>query len=142
MARVLYVDDEDAIRRAVELWLGRRGHDVQTAADVTMARSHLDAGHFDAVFIDLWIGRESGLELYHWLREVDPDTGGRVAFVTGDPFDETLARLDSGQPVFTKPFELRQLEAQAIAWGAARDEVPHQASPHTRTGRDDADVRS
>ena len=135
MARVLYVDDEDAIRRAVELWLGRRGHDVQTAADVATARTRLEAGRFDAVFVDLWIGQESGLELYQWLREVDPDTARRVAFVTGDPFDRSLANVGTLQPVFTKPFELRQLEAQAIAWGGRGDAVPGQTSAHGDGGK-------
>lgn len=140
MARVLYVDDEDAIRRAVELWLVRRGHAVETAADVPTARSLLQAGPFDAVFIDLWIGEESGLELYRWILDVDPATGAHVAFVTGDPFDRALASLDPVRPVLTKPFELRDLEAQALAWSTG-DEPPGGQAQHRR-GDKDADVRT
>ena len=141
MARILYVDDEDAIRRAVELWLTRRGHTVQTAADVSSAQSRLQGGRFDAVFIDLWLGKESGLELYDWIRTVDPATGAHVAFVTGDPFDRSLARLDRVRPVFTKPFELGELEAQAISWSVGAEVSPGSLRP-LRPGPGDADVRS
>lgn len=134
MARVLYVDDESAIRRAVAGWLGRRGHDVETAADLTTARSHLEAAGFDVVFIDLWIGEESGLELYKWLRDVDPATAARVAFVTGDPFDHSLADLGTPQPVFTKPFELRKLEEHALLCARRGDAGHGDASAHGDEG--------
>src|SRR5438270_10642 len=57
MATVLYVDDEDAIRRAVVTWLTRRGHVVHEAAGVASARQVLESQTVDGAFVDLWLGR-------------------------------------------------------------------------------------
>lgn len=120
MATVLYVDDEDAIRRAVQLWLVRRGHVVHAAHDTDGAREVLATQELDGVFIDLWLGSASGLDLLPWIDELDPSLARRVAFVTGDPFDPALRNGSVQRRVFTKPFELRDLEQQAITWAQER----------------------
>jgi DNA-binding NtrC family response regulator len=120
----LYVDDEQAIRRAVRTWLERRGHAVYTAGDTAEARSLLTQHRVDGVFIDVWLGAESGLALHEWISEAMPALQSRVAFVTGDldasEGDENAVRA-IGQPVLAKPFDLPQLERLAETWakGAA-----------------------
>ena len=127
MATVLYVDDEDAIRRAVVTWLTRKGHVVHVASTVAAARSLLETQPIDGAFIDLWLGDESGLELQDWIDEHRPDFASNIVFVTGDLVTDdssshVLSRL--GRPVLGKPFDLQQLEVWAERWGAAAAASP------------------
>ncbi|HEY7234926.1 MAG TPA: response regulator [Gemmatimonadaceae bacterium] len=119
MATVLYVDDEPAIRRAVVQWLSRRGHMVYAVGSLADAREVLVAQPVDGVFVDLWLGKESGCELQSWIEQHRPELSANVVYVTGDitaceasesPFG-TLAR-----PVLSKPFELRQLDDVVDRW--------------------------
>ena len=112
MAIVLYVDDEDAIRRAVAAWLTRRGHTVHSAATLADARDLLSSTRaIDGAFVDLWLGEDSGLELHDWIEEHRPDLSRNIVFVTGDSGNYALSR-----PVLAKPFELQQLDAFVERW--------------------------
>lgn|SRR5690349_5195584 len=122
MATVLYVDDEEAIRRAVVTWLTRRGHTVFAAPSVAAARDLLAAQAIDGAFIDLWLGDESGLELQAWIDENRPELSTRIVFVTGDiAADESPGRSANtlGRPVLGKPFDLRQLDEWVRRWAPA-----------------------
>ncbi|HEY2378938.1 MAG TPA: response regulator [Gemmatimonadaceae bacterium] len=121
MAMVLYVDDEDAIRRAVSAWLTRRGHTVHTAATLTDARDLLASQAIDGAFVDVWLGDESGLELQDWVDENRPDLSRKIVFVTGDPVASDTAQRalgKIGRPVLAKPFELQQLDTFVERWMA------------------------
>lgn len=119
MATVLYVDDEDAIRRAVSAWLTRRGHRVLTAGTLADARDVLASQAVDGAFIDVWLGVESGLELQDWIDEHRPELSPRIVFVTGDVAASELAQCSLGKlgrPVLAKPFELQQLDSFVQIW--------------------------
>jgi DNA-binding NtrC family response regulator len=119
MATVLYVDDEDAIRRAVVMWLSRKGHVVHAVSSVAAARELLATQPIDGAFIDLWLGNESGLELQDWIDEHRPEFAANVVFVTGDPTsDESGSRAlrSLGRPVVGKPFDLEELERWIARW--------------------------
>ncbi|MEO8563005.1 MAG: response regulator [bacterium] len=115
MATLLYVDDEETIGRAVARWFERRGHIVHVARSLAEARQLLESHDPDTLFIDVWLGTDSGFELLAWIEDNRPALAERVVFVTGD-----LADGDSGQariwktlgrPVVRKPFEFAELEA-------------------------------
>ena len=119
MANVLYVDDEDAIRRAVSAWLTRRGHTVHTAGTLADARDLLVSQAIDGAFIDIWLGAESGLELQDWIEEHRPELSHRIVFVTGDLGASEIARCAAGRlgrPVLAKPFELQELDTFVHSW--------------------------
>jgi DNA-binding response OmpR family regulator len=70
----------------------------------------------DALFIDVWLGTESGFELMSWIEESRPQLADRVVFVTGELVDSQnvdTGRLwqTLGRPVLQKPFDFAQLEA-------------------------------
>jgi CheY-like chemotaxis protein len=122
MATVLYVDDEDPIRRALTSWLTRRGHTVHTAASSDEALAILKAHPIDALFIDIWLGHEYGFELFEWVDMNQPELGQHTAFVTGaivrDPdVERSLAAF--ARPILVKPFELTELERMVLAWTSA-----------------------
>jgi two-component system nitrogen regulation response regulator NtrX len=113
MSTLLYVDDEAMIGRAVARWFSRRGHTVVLAESVAAAQQAINDRAPDALFIDLWLGSESGFELMSWIEDCHPALAGRVTFVTGELADETSnARVwrTLGRPVLQKPFEFAQLE--------------------------------
>ena len=120
MTKVLYVDDEPAICRAVHRWLERHGLAVATAPSVAEARQCVLDDPPDGVFIDVWLGDGTGFELYDWIRAHDSRLADRVAFVTGDtaPDDAVQHRLRTlGVSVIAKPFDLEQLKGMAARWG-------------------------
>ena len=116
MATLLYVDDEENIGRAVARWFERRGHVVHVARSLREAQDMLRDIYPDALFIDVWLGTESGFELMSWIEESRPHLADRVVFVTGELVDSQstdAGRLwqTLGRPVLQKPFDFAQLEA-------------------------------
>ena len=126
MATLLYVDDEETIGRAVSRWFERRGHVVHVARSIAEAQALLVHVNPDVLFVDVWLGTESGFELMSWIEETRPQLADRVIFVTGELVD--AQNLDSGRlwqtlgrPVLQKPFDFAQLEAYTQdAMGAER----------------------
>jgi len=119
MAIVLYVDDEEAIRRAVVAWLTRRGHTVHSAGTLADARDVLTSQPVDGAFVDIWLGDESGLELQDWIEENRPDISPNIVYVTGDLAAYVTPRSALGalgRPVLSKPFELQELDAFVESW--------------------------
>ena len=111
-ARVLVVEDSDAIRRVVTRILGRAGYEVTEACDGMEALSKVAAHQraFDLVLTDLNMPRMGGLELAERLAHVLP--GAQVILTTG--FSEELAdasRRAPQWPCMTKPFTPTQLLA-------------------------------
>jgi DNA-binding response OmpR family regulator len=122
LATVLYVDDEDAIRRALRSWLMRRGHTVFTAGTSDEARAVLAANPIDGVFIDIWLGAESGFDLFEMIDMNWPQVAANAVFVTGDiirdpDVERSLMALE--RPVLTKPFELIELDRIVRSWTAS-----------------------
>ena len=118
MGSLLYVDDEETIGRAVSRWFERRGHEVHLARSVDDAKQFLIGHEPAAIFLDVWLGRESGFELMGWIEDERPELAERVTFVTGEltdsPGDDQPAWNILGRPVLRKPFQLAQLESRAF----------------------------
>ena len=113
VAKLLYVDDEILIGKAVARWFERRGHTVQLATTVASAQAAIAEQAPDAMFIDVWLGAESGFELMSWIEETHPVLASRVTFVTGELADSTRgSRIwrTLGRPVLQKPFDFADLE--------------------------------
>lgn len=99
----------------------RRGHVVFTAGSADEARSILESQTVDGVFIDIWLGPDSGFDLFEWIDMNRPRVAQNAVFVTGDiirdpDVERSLAALE--RPVLTKPFELGELERIVKGWSA------------------------
>jgi two-component system KDP operon response regulator KdpE len=118
-ARVLVVDDDPVIRRALSTVLARDGFDVATAADARPALDAAAASRPDIVVVDFNMPT-CGLEVVRELKASCGDTVF-VAVLTGDDHDEMRADcLAAGaDAVLIKPIapaELRRrLTAAALA---------------------------
>jgi signal transduction histidine kinase len=120
-ARVLLVDDEAIMRRAVQRAIGPL-HDVTTVASGHEALELIAGGvRFDVIFCDLTMPGMTGIELFATITDVAPEQAGAIAFLTGGAFSEgSRAFLESlPNPILEKPFEPAQLLA-LIADHAAR----------------------
>jgi len=109
---ILVVDDEAAVRRALERVLTRLGHTIQLATSGEGACEALATSPVDLVLMDLRMPGMSGQTLYHSIVARWPHLVNRVIVMTGDP--EAADHHDwlrhNDLPVLTKPFELAQLE--------------------------------
>jgi DNA-binding NtrC family response regulator len=109
---VLVVDDEPAIRRALERALTRWGHTVHMATNGEAAIEVLGDLPVDLVLMDLRMPGMSGQTLFHSIAAQWPQLVERVIVMTGDLEAEDhydwLKQHDL--PILMKPFELKQLE--------------------------------
>ncbi len=110
-ARVLVVEDDDAVRRFSVRSLERAGYDVLTAADGAEALRISDSneGLFDVVVIDVVLPKIHGVDVAARLRPRQPTA--RVLFVSGYRSEEgALPRSADGRVHFLpKPFTAAQL---------------------------------
>jgi two-component system KDP operon response regulator KdpE len=114
MTRVLVVDDEAPMRRALQIGLRAHGYDVLIAAD---ARTALDACREDApdvVLLDLGLSDRSGFDV---LREVREWSRVPVIVVSArHGSTDKIDALDLGADDYvTKPFGMDELMARLRA---------------------------
>jgi two-component system, OmpR family, KDP operon response regulator KdpE len=112
--RILVVDDEPQILRALETSLRAAGYEVDTAADAAGALMAAGSHPPDAVILDLVLPDGTGTELAKRLREW---TSAPIILlsVVGDD-REKVAALDAGADDYvTKPFSVDELLARLRA---------------------------
>lgn len=110
-ARVMVVDDDPAVARALRLML-QEDHDVTSVAGGGEAlRLLLKDGDYDIVFCDVMMPEVSGIDLYEGLRLNRPGLERVLCFMTGGAFTpEAFAFLDRvTNPTIEKPFNLASL---------------------------------
>jgi two-component system response regulator MprA len=116
MTRVLVVDDEPAVRTALERALRLEAYDVELAADGREALNRLaDGAPPDAVVLDVAMPELDGLEVCRRLRDAGDRTP--VLMLTArDAVDDRVAGLDAGADDYlVKPFALKELKARLRA---------------------------
>ena len=109
------VDDEPAVRQALERALGLDRYDVRTAADGRAALDHLVDHRVDAIVLDVSMPGVDGLEVCRRLRAAGDRTP--VLMLTArDAIDDRVAGLDAGADDYlVKPFALKELKARLRA---------------------------
>ena len=113
-ARVLVVDDEPQILRALETTLRGAGYEVDTAADAGTALARAAARPPEAVILDLVLPDRSGIEVCRELRSW-LHAPVLVLSAVGEERDKVEA-LDAGADDYvTKPFGIDELLARLRA---------------------------
>ena len=121
--RILIVDDEPSLRKALERALRDLAYEVATVGEPDLAYELLGAGGFDLVLLDVNLGQMSGDALFLALVRRSPDLARRVILMSGDPWavkDDWPADLQRC-PLLTKPFSLETLATTVVATLAAAD---------------------
>lgn len=88
-ARILIVDDEESIRFTFKSFLADEGHKVFTAGSHAEALSRIKETDFDLIFMDIFLGDRSGIDLLRETRKVNPAC--TVIMTTGYPNAETAS---------------------------------------------------
>jgi two-component system response regulator MprA len=115
MAHILVVDDEPAVRRALERALRLDSYDVELAEDGEQALDRLAQRPADAVVLDVMMPGIDGIEVCRRMRAAGDKTP--VLMLTArDAIDDRVIGLDVGADDYlVKPFALRELQARLRA---------------------------
>jgi two-component system, OmpR family, KDP operon response regulator KdpE len=129
-ARILVVDDEPAIVRAVRANLGSRGFRVDVAASGREALERVEA-HPDLILLDLGLPDSDGLDLIRALRE--RDRAPIIVLSAREAERDKVKALDLGADDYlTKPFGVEELLAR-IRVALRRTLHPSADAPVFRT---------
>src|ERR671925_172568 len=118
--RVLVVDDEPVLLKALEALLQKRGWQVTALESPIAATQRLAQEDFDVALLDVKMPELSGLELLTAVKHRRPEV--EVIMMTGHATVETaLAAVKAGAyDYLTKPFDDVELVARAVAKAAER----------------------
>ena len=129
MTRILIIDDEASLRRAMEQALADEQHLVCATEDGRHALELFAAQPFDLVITDILMPAMDGLEIIRALRRMNP-TVPIIAVSAGGLADAELyldlARKLGGTAVLTKPFlpaELCEVARRLLAEATLPDGV-------------------
>src|SRR5271165_6140311 len=113
MNEVLIVDDEAAMRVALEANFRRRGWQVQTAEDVRDALAKFRAAPSMVVVTDMRMPDGDGLRVMQGVRMLLPETPVILLTAYGSVPDAVLAIREGACDYLQKPVSFEQLEAMA-----------------------------
>jgi two-component system response regulator MprA len=112
---VLVVDDEPAVRNALERALKLEGYTIGLAADGAEAISMLETDRWDAVVLDVMMPNVDGLEVCTHMRR-NGDHTPVLMLTARDAVEDRVAGLDAGADDYlVKPFALEELLARLRA---------------------------
>ncbi|MBV8611720.1 MAG: sigma-54-dependent Fis family transcriptional regulator, partial [Singulisphaera sp.] len=113
MWSALIVDDDPGVRQSIRLCLEADSARALGVGTSTGALEALERGRFDVVFLDLWLGKESGLSLLPEILRLQPGIGVIVitAFAT---FETAVEAMKLGAVDYLpKPFTPDQVRHAA-----------------------------
>ncbi|BCJ75135.1 DNA-binding response regulator [Catellatospora sp. IY07-71] len=138
MTKILVVDDEPQILRALRINLKARGYDVELAGDGASALRAAGAYHPDVVVLDLGLPDMDGVEVIRGLRGWSTAPIVVLSGRTGS--EDKVQALDAGADDYvTKPFGVDELLARIRA--VTRRHAAAPAAPSlVRVGHHDVEV--
>lgn len=127
--RVLIVDDEPAICRALTIAFTRAGYDVLSTQSGDDALSLVKSEHIDVLVIDLRIPDTRGDVVFELAAAIQPHLRFRTLFMTGDISERAQKLIQSCKcPSIRKPFELRELIESVAAIAPRRQDARGQSA--------------
>ncbi|MBF0496983.1 MAG: response regulator [Deltaproteobacteria bacterium] len=107
--KILVVDDEDMVRKMLNIFFTENGYRVFPAENAQRALEILKEDRCQVVFLDLNMPGMNGLDLCRKIRAAFPITC--IFAITGQAslFELVSCREAGFDDYFTKPFDLKQL---------------------------------
>lgn len=115
MAKILVVDDEEALLRLITHNLEREGYETMAAADGIKALEILRQDIPDLIILDLMLPGISGLEICRRLRQEKYDVPILMLTARDEEIDKVLGLEMGADDYVTKPFGVRELMARVKA---------------------------
>lgn len=115
----LVVDDDDAVRSALQRFLTSIGHEVTTASDAASALTEASRRKFSCILLDVRLPDGSGMDLVPTLIEREPHVA--IVMLTGvnDAHAAALCMQRGALDYLVKPVDLQEL-GRAIARALTR----------------------
>jgi two-component system, OmpR family, KDP operon response regulator KdpE len=110
--KVLIVDDEASIRRALRVTLATLGFEVQEASTGEQALALLGAFQYDVVLLDIEMPGKDGIETCREIQRLAPRPVVFMLTVRDSEEDRANAFEAGADDYFTKPFRLPDLLAR------------------------------
>jgi two-component system copper resistance phosphate regulon response regulator CusR len=115
VSRILLIEDESKVARAVRDGLEAEGCDVTLAATGDEGLRAADTGHFDLIVLDLMLPGRDGLEILSARRGAG-DATPVLVLTARDTVHDRVAGLDAGADDYlVKPFAFAELLARVRA---------------------------
>lgn len=140
MARILIIDDNEAVRGLLALMLRRMGHQVVPVGDGETGLALFRAHPFDLVFTDWMMPTMGGFEVVSQTRALSREVGivavsGRVGLEADPAFQRAhaLGELRILRKPFPSPM-LREVVEQLMATRVQVPSAPEASSPMHETG--------
>jgi DNA-binding response OmpR family regulator len=113
-ARILLVDDEEAIQTLLAYPLRKEGYEVVVARDGREALDTFSGGRFDLVVLDVMMPRLDGIEVCRRLRSRSQVP---IIMLTArdDEVDKVLGLEIGADDYITKPFSVREFRSRVRA---------------------------
>lgn len=123
--RVLIAEDEDKMRRILELILSPDGYQIDLAQDGAKALSLLERYPYDLIITDLKMPNVDGMEVLKTVNKLSLDIPVVVITAYGSVESAVEAMKAGAFDYITKPFEkeeIRIVASKAIAYGRLKKE--------------------
>ncbi len=125
--RVLLVDDDVAVAKALSTVLRRAGYDVTVAFSAAEAEI-LILERFDAMVLDLRMPETRGDAFYYLACNKQPWLTGRALFVTGDITEQAERLIEpTGCHMLLKPFRTDVLLGEMLLIAPIRPRLVERA---------------
>lgn len=113
--RLLLVEDEVSLSRAVKTILEKNHYSVDAVFDGEDALDYLECGSYDGVILDVMLPRKDGITVLQTLRS-RKDLTPVLMLTAKSEVDDKVLGLDSGaNDYLTKPFAVQELLARIRA---------------------------
>ena len=107
--RLLYADDEPALRELVQNHLSLEGFEVETAADGVEAIALIDKNRYDLILLDVHMPKKDGVEVLKYIK--NKKITSRLIMLTGDgdPHIVSECAKYGAMDYLTKPYNYHEL---------------------------------
>ena len=114
MAKILVVEDDDALRETLAYNLGREDYNVRAVEDGLSALESARKDHPDLVLLDLMLPGMDGIEVCRILRQ-EMNVPILILTARDDEIDRVVGLEIGADDYITKPFSMRELMARVKA---------------------------
>ncbi|KAA0966164.1 response regulator transcription factor [Sporosarcina sp. ANT_H38] len=107
--KLLIVDDEERIRRLLNMYLTREGYEVEEAIDGADALEKALVNNYECILLDLMMPEKDGLEVLAELREKKIMTPVMMLTAKGEESDRVTGFESGADDYIVKPFSPREV---------------------------------
>lgn len=118
--KILIIEDERDIARAVSLYLNKQGYETTIAESAVQGMRELADWQPDYIILDLMLPDLDGIQLCRRIREIS-DVPILILSARGNSTDKVLGLGFGADDYMTKPFELAELAARIGAYFRRHD---------------------